>query len=1238
MRHFSYLRFFLFNLFVVGGLCGASDGDWKDGETKLKVYAADKTSFEVGGWGKTYDDCQDILKEFYDENLIHGPIRINESFFPNSDNLSSKDDLVAQFDELSNSAGTIDAVALGGSVIVMSSGNTVHKMSTAGSSSPVSEEGQHDEGRSVWASRTNWKDYPSLDASSPDDRWEDRDSKRPEIGGVFDKYGDVSSDGKEWLIGAGRLPYGGDRLTTIDTDKEYAHYIRDSVTKETFFDGHSRGVVDLAVGKNDVGYLVVEDMLWGTDEGGAAVYDIWLQSGLDQDSATYTNIGTPDGTSGRYMLSMGNDDVLWALDVDSGSALYRLKGDNWELFGLPDAKIVRFSVGRFEAGKMICLADDGMLYLLSSSTTEEWQSMEMKVLDAAINASGDLVVLSGERDVYYLAGSGLSDAMTELYAVIGDDIVGVPLTLGSQSGKLIALDSSGTAQFNDTFSAADPLAQIILELVDKSQNLYRLKTESGDYIGTREKTSSEGDDTARDGTLLRSGAGETDAEFYMETISGSLYLKSKATDGYLTEIAGSGLGSVDPDYEFNPFSDPKTSLGFTVVSFVLTDLKDARDEDDSARIGTYYDVIHGSDLSTSGEKVTFVREIKHFWDELESGLSPVDGTKFGQAVAKAQDSLGSLSSVSLILTELAAVAVTDTALATDLLTFLTDGGSDSRQVVVGSLSGKVLVIDKSGIGRMQETSGADPAAELTMAILGDEGNEVLAFAYDDKAMMARTKLAHEEAGDATEGVLFRTNNDDIGSESLEDEPTVQFYPVVEDGKLYLQSVQIEGDGEGKLRGYLTEVSGGGLAVVDPSSNFEPFVDSQTTLGINLVSAALIALGRAREMDDDKFVYDDITRVAAYQKLINIQDESNVASISGATIPELLTGASLESLGEKFTFVRELKVFLDDLATRDAVLSPEAAQGMGEIVASARVQFASTSELISLLNVIGEKVESGLGLIPTNFAFNIEVLKGMENTLDSDSQRSAFMMTLEQFVQDRVDGELSADAYDDFVLWLKQTVLANEDLDTDEIEKAIAGLESPISVTERIARLTRLSNALSLDAGQQGDAIQDQIAALFTIDNELDPRVSPKDIRELKEALSMLKVAHEITPDDLDENTTVDSVLAVYPTFAQFITACRMQINTFHSDDKGLWDSSRDMAPYDSSESQDNKLYSYSLQDFWDVVSRWRDWSPKEVGDYAAVDALLKQVKASFLNVSEQIFSSQIKTIDEDLEEVDGKIG
>jgi hypothetical protein len=276
----------------------------------------------------------------------------------------------------------------------------------------------------------------------------------------------------------------------------------------------------------------------------------------------------------------------------------------------------------------------------------------------------------------------------------------------------------------------------------------------------------------------------------------------------------------------------------------------------------------------------------------------------------------------------------------------------------------VAVVDSQGVVRLQEVSGANPAAALTLEV----DDDVIRFyrGSDDSReyLTARTKLGYEEAGDAREGVLLRINDDKATDEHS------KFFAIVDDGKLYLQSKE--------LSGYLTETNGG-LAVVNPGDNFEIFGKPKTVLGVTLRSDAIVEFMELRfdwrkdqEPKLDQFT--DLERVSVYQKLMGIQDNSKVDTIKEDETVDV-TGR-LQTIGEKTTFVRELDAFLKEISAQDKGLSPEAAQGMGEIVTAGRAQFASLSKIITMLAAIAKSIESGLGLIPTDFKFNATVIRGL----------------------------------------------------------------------------------------------------------------------------------------------------------------------------------------------------------------------------------------------------------------------
>ncbi|MFC1854354.1 tectonin domain-containing protein [Candidatus Dependentiae bacterium] len=499
----------------------------------------------------------------------------------------------------------------------------------------------------------------------------------------------------------------------------------------------------------------------------------------------------------------------------------------------------------------------------------------------------------------------------------------------------------------------------------------------------------------------------------------------------------------------------------------------------------------------------------------------------------------------------------------------------SAKINIGDVAGSLLWVDPQGLLHMGDLSAADSRTQFEVEPM--TGGKFLIKTSDGKYVESRPKGTYEGVESAKESTSLRaisTTPNDNTTFVTEQTP---------------QGTVIKSFSTG---GYINLGKDGLLRSVNPDKNFTPYDETKTVLQITPIQADSVIefLVKARTIDS--------TSDARIQEYLDLVD--------GAKGPRLI------ELVDKVTLVREMKFLVDDKAERGEGWSVSSSQFFNVLLDKVDTKFGTSPAVAVVIGSL-KKSLSGVSLIaPTNFKGSFEALQSQFSILEKENIEQ-FMADLRALTSNRVDGEkvpgqdgTPGSILQEFRQWLEFVVARNSDvMEQGGVRRLLEDLEKPISTVERVERIDRLAQVQTTGLNQA--EIARQISVLLP-NNFPDSRLSTTDLRKLKTSLMTLKIQSKVV--GLSNLIKVLETPELTPTFESFIEARRTEINNYHSDNEGLWDSSKDHL--DNAGMNNGYLYAYPLRSFWGVLKRFEEWRPdKDKKEHTVpLKVLLKQVQAS----------------------------
>ncbi|MCK4517550.1 hypothetical protein KAT92_02155, partial [Candidatus Babeliales bacterium] len=387
----------------------------------------------------------------------------------------------------------------------------------------------------------------------------------------FRKYADLNLSNDVWIMGAGRSLYWATESTSLywqAAEPEKIRATHEGAFGGRLFDGTTQYLKDVGVGGTTLVMIVME---YAPRVGNRIVSKIYAQTGTDEE--TRVGVSWDDSKGTPFSLSVGEDDSLWMVSRDyrlwrhtgTGASLYA-DGAWVEVVGLPES-IYRASVGRYENDKVAILSTKNRAYILSDKTTGEWNSLGIQVRDISMGEDGTLAIISGDKHVL-LAGS---TQLTKTSRIAEEALSMTRATIGDIAGKVLFVDAQGFVRLGRVSVADVKTNFTIKEGPEGSGSIYIRKISNGPYLVARGKRFNEGDESAKEGTVLQATApvidvdGLPDGQFVIEKIEGGVYLRHVATGGYLTLGSDGFLRAVNPDNNFQPYTEKLTQLPVVAV-------------------------------------------------------------------------------------------------------------------------------------------------------------------------------------------------------------------------------------------------------------------------------------------------------------------------------------------------------------------------------------------------------------------------------------------------------------------------------------------------------------------------------------------------------------------------------------------------------------------------------------------------------------------------------------------------
>lgn len=513
-----------------------------------------------------------------------------------------------------------------------------------------------------------------------------------------------------------------------------------------------------------------------------------------------------------------------------------------------------------------------------------------------------------------------------------------------------------------------------------------------------------------------------------------------------------------------------------------------------------------------------------------------------------------------------------------------------------------------------DKSCADPIAQFIYELKVGT-NQFYLKTTDGNYLTVRGRNELETDSEARSGTMLR-----VGATTQTDDGLFNSEP--EQGGAYIRHV--------KTGGILTVDSDGFLRTVDPTKKFAPFTALKTLLPLTDIGSDQIVLS--------------LTAVRANNREQTIKTRTQKYQDLSATLPF--------SFYDNVVFIKELIFALDEKNSSKVPWPSDASQQFSAVVDLVRAQL-KTSELAAYVKQLESKLAGVFQIAPGMFANNFAAVKKAFEVLSLETSTAAdkatFITSLGELITNRIDGltdkvatgtsDETQSPLSELYTWFISVVQSDDAKGkVGELADLKAKLIAPVTASERVAQLVRLANVTALNTAQLNELVRQVAivvqAAPFTQENpsaNMLSRLSPTERNNAKVALMRLITALTdpgVTGQKAKLQAAV-AALAKVPLFTDFILARRSEVAANCLQDTGLWDASLalgltkdnqwDPMQGTSSDGLDG-LRAYPITSFWNVLSRWREWSPslKDPKDRVPLEVLLKQIKAS---LDQPVFAS-----------------